>query len=75
MTERTRITWQVIGAVAASASIALLLDLSGVLRNGFLLMFTNLLVLLLAVITGTWWRRKQGPVGRPGSDDTGLGSP
>ncbi|MGO3797184.1 MAG: hypothetical protein ACTJGR_08710 [Pauljensenia sp.] len=58
MTERRRITWQVIGAVGASASVALLLDLAGVLRNGFLFGFLNILVLLLALVLGTWWGRR-----------------
>lgn len=53
MTERVRITCQVAGAVVVSATLALLLDHSGVLRNGFPVMFVNLLVLLLAVVAGT----------------------
>lgn len=65
MTERVRITCQVAGAVVVSATFALLLDHSGVLRNGFPVMFVNLLVLLLAVVAGTWWRRRQGSSGAP----------
>jgi hypothetical protein len=64
----------VIGAVGASAAVAFLLDLSGVLSNGFLLMFLNLLVLLLAVITGTWWRRRHGLGGRPHARNEENGS-